>query len=350
MTAPTDLPTALAALGMVAPYELHMSELLRGGEPTNTLEEVKAFKQISALPPIGKLDKQPNTLINIGKLDDHHIDGIHGHYGEAGLFRLLFLAMTSSLQDFEHFSRLITDDLSFRDLWGQQTTRDLSHDNPCLHQSRELDRFCSNVIQPSLSRKLYNPGVHHGFLVYGLGGPRILVSHPFRGASQQLYDVFNNSIDVVTSLTMKGYYGTFLFLDYLQGLNRRFFDVEGWTLWFSIISAHSDLVLFVKEEGKDFGVSQKMELNFTPDRIPKKVVQFPAGELRWAKQYEREQIPDKVLNVVPGIGMATDEQWELEELKFARPFLENYERGSFPNDRLIVIEENGKIRELPLSG
>lgn len=37
------------------------------------------------------------------------------------------------------------------------------------------------MVQSSLSRKLYRAGRHHGSLVYGLSGPRILVSHPFQG-------------------------------------------------------------------------------------------------------------------------------------------------------------------------
>jgi len=72
----------------------------------------------------------------------------------------------------------------------------------------DLSRLNLNVLRPSLSRKIYNPGRHEGYVVYGLGGPRILVSYPFHGATDEEYDVYTNSIDAVTSLTMRGYHGT----------------------------------------------------------------------------------------------------------------------------------------------
>jgi hypothetical protein len=88
--------------------------------------------------------------------------------------------------------------------------------------------------------------------VYGLGGPRILVSHPFQGRTEDIYDLYANSIDVVTSLCLRGYRGTFHLLDYLPGLNPEIEGVPAWALWFSIIAAHSDLIIFVKEFEGDF--------------------------------------------------------------------------------------------------
>jgi hypothetical protein len=47
---------------------------------------------------------------------------------------------------------------------------------------------------------------------YGLGGPKILVSHPPRGALGELYDPYVNSGEVMTNLILAGYSGTFLLL------------------------------------------------------------------------------------------------------------------------------------------
>ena len=55
------------------------------------------------------------------------------------------------------------------------------------------------------------------------------------------------------------------------------FDVDGvpaWLIWFSVIAAHSDIVLFVKEYEEDFGLAQQREIEFTPDRIQKKVIEI----------------------------------------------------------------------------
>ncbi len=120
-------------------------------------------------------------------------------------------------------------------------------DNERLPAGDVVGDFNCNVLQPSLSRKLYNPGRHPGYLVYGLGGPRILVSHPFRGATGELYDVYANSADVVTSLILDGYNGSFLFLDNLVGLNTDVRGVPAWLVWFSLIAVHSDIVLFIRE-------------------------------------------------------------------------------------------------------
>jgi hypothetical protein len=89
---------------------------------------------------------------------------------------------------------------------------------------------------------------------------------------------------VVTSLMVRGYFGTFLLLDSLEGLNRQHFGQPGWLIWFSIIAAHSDLVLFVREKGKALSGSQLQEAAFTPNRVGKKIVELNSGELTWAKQ------------------------------------------------------------------
>ena len=278
------------------------------------------------------------------------------YYGEEGLFRLYFFCSEATRSDFEHFWEIIAaGDLLVRRL-GEQSGETPengvtpSYDNQVLLQSVKLDNFRSNLIKPSFSRKIYQAGRHPGFLVYGLGGPRILVSHPFKGANRLLYDIYTNSVDVVSSLITRGYHGTFLFLDYLPSLNGYIHDVPEWVLWFSWIAANSDVVLFVRESGQDFRDAQKMEIDFSPDRIPKKIVELKPGELKWAKKYEDDGVEKKWIYFIPGKDAAVGESdWYAEEAKFARPFVEGYVRGDLPNDKLFVMDvEKGEFQAFPL--
>jgi hypothetical protein len=237
---------------------------------------------------------------------------------------------------------LIANDLTLVPLLTAQDPVELACDNDRLPQSDRLTEFNSTVLQPSLARKLYNPGRHPGYLVYGLGGPKILVSHPFRGAKGELYDIYGNSLDVVTSLMMRGYRGTFLFFDYLPGLNFEMEGVPAWLLWFSLVAGHSDLVVFVKYGG-EFGRSQEFEAEFTPNRVQKKIVEIPDGELQWAEEHEFREIDF----YAAGEAGSTKEDFYRVEAEHAKPFLDGYVHPGVP-DALIRIDESGQAMQFPL--
>ena len=181
-------------------------------------------------------------------------------------------------------------------------------------------------------------------MVYGIGGPRILVSHPFQGINGEVYQVYDNSVDVVTSLMKRGYFGTFLFLDNLPGLNVEVEGVPAWLLWFSIIATHSDLVVFVKEYDEDFGLSQKREIDFTPDRVQKKIVEIPYEELTWAT---KPDLGDVDLYIGRD-GMMTREEFNKEDANDVAPLIEQYASPDVPKDRLIVIDESDNLTQYPL--
>lgn len=278
-------------------------------------------------------------------VSEKQVKDIHLAYGESGLFKLLFLDRLGANRDFDHFFQPIIVGLDA--LQSVSAEVDLECDNDKLRQSEELARFNSNVIMPSLSRKLFNPGCGHGYMVYGFGGPRILVSHPFQGVSRHSYEVYNNSVDVVTSLMARGYVGTFLFLDNMGGLNYEVEGVPAWLLWFSLIASQSDLILFVKEYESDFARSQKMEIEFTPDRVHKKIVEIPHDELTWAKKVKDDHV-EHVMYLGGGKGRPlTKEEWYEVEAKQAAPFIEEYASPYFPKDTLIRIYED-ELTEYPL--
>jgi len=139
-----------------------------------------------------------------------------------------------------------------------------------------------------------------------------------------------------------------LFFDYLPGLSIEVYDTPAWLLWFSIISAHSDLVAYVTDKD-DMSSSQKLEAEFTPDRIAKKIVRFEADELRSAQDMKETDSLERMY-VIPGKGRpATLAEWNEIEAKFALPFIEEYHRDECPADRIFQLSESGDVSEYPLN-
>ena len=144
---------------------------------------------------------------------------------------------------------------------------------------------------------------------------------------------------------MRGYFGTFLSFDLMMGLNAQYFGKPGWLVFFSLVAAHSDLLLFIKEEGQDLSPAQYEEARFTPDRIPKKIVEFKAGELKWVPRAKEER---DLRVVYVGKGINSQEGWLNMEREFAEPLIEAYARDYIPNDRLFVLREDETVSEYPL--
>jgi hypothetical protein len=328
------------------------NSLLQGREKAVSLQKALILRRLSLmLKRVFAMVKVRNSLTsNLSSVSEEQLKGIHSAYGESGLFKLLYMAFTHNKEDFDHFFKVIATGLNL--LWTFSIEEDLERDNDKLPECEELNQFNSNVMLPSLSRKLYNPGSHHGYMVYGLGGPKILVSHPFQGISGEVYnlynnpfDLHNNTIDVVTSLMMRGYHGRFLFLDNLHGLNFEVKGVPAWLLWFSLIAAHSDLVLFIKENDEGFSQSQRREIEFTPDRVQKKIVEIPDEELKWATKLENAY--EHIFYITGQKGQNTKEEYYKIEAEHAGPFIREYANTDVPHDRLFRIEL-GTITEYPL--
>ena len=277
----------------------------------------------------------------MAQISEDQLRAIHDLHGPGGLFRLFYLMMSHG-QEFEHFFDIDRWELVLHQAVGLVDS-ELEFDNDRLRAADELSNFNYNVLIPSLARKLYNPGRHPGYLAYGLGGPRILVSHPFQGINGDIYDVYNNSVDVVTSLVLRGFHGRFLFLDYLGGLNFKIRGTPAWLAWFSLIAAHSDMVIFIKEHAEGFSAAQQLEIGLTPDRVKKKIVEIPHTELKWAKTAEYDPTAKRMY--IGEHGEVTQEEFERMEAQHALPLVTQYAEGGFPRDRLILIGEDGGIHD-----
>jgi hypothetical protein len=314
---------------------IDLNQLLHDDEKTLSLAEAQLVRQMAVVA--GQ---------NLGSVEESVLGDVDAAYGGGGLFQLVGMAMAHDEGEFKHFFEVMSGWLAMRSVLGWDKPRALDPDNARLRQSKEGARLALNVLQPSLSRKLYRAGRHHGSLVYGLGGARILVSHPFRGRVGDIYDVYNNSLDVVTSLQMRGFDGAFHFLDYLPGLETKVNGLPGWLAWFAIIAAHSDLVVFIRDPEGGFRTAQQQEIEFTPDRVHKKIVDVPRSELTWAKKTtDVEGLPRMYI----GQGrMMTEDEWFAMETEHAMPLIEGYTDGSFPQDRLVVIHESGDVSQYPL--
>lgn len=318
--------------------------VLLHSEPSGaSLEQVKAMKLVADLGTTMEAGEEGE--LNLARVSEEEIDEVHRHFGEHGLLQLVILAMGHSASEFEHFYGLTRDTLRLAPVIEEGKTQTIEYDNASLATDKRLDAFTSNILNPSLSRKLFRAGRHHGSLVYGLGGPRILVSHPFQGIEGDIYDIYRNSVDVVTSLNMRGYHGTFHFLDYVGGLDYEVAGLPAWSIWFSVIASHSDLVIFVKEHEGGFGPSQQLEISLTPDRVRKKIVEIPHDELRWATKPKATEGLE--VRYATEDGFVSEAEWRQMEASHAEPFIENYVAGGFPADRLIVLRE-GCADEYPL--
>jgi hypothetical protein len=316
--------------------------LLRGGEKEAGLDQILAMKWLAEL---GKQSGEEKGA-NLATVPEETIRDVEARYGKTGLFQLMGLAMSTSPSEFKHFFDQISSLLNCRRVFGVQEGPELACDNDRLRADPKLAQFPFNMVQPSLSRKLYRAGVHPGSLVYGLGGPRILISHPFRGVFEDTYDVYMNALDVVTTLNMRGIEGTFHLLDLMPGLDDKVKGVPAWLVWFGIIAAHSDLVIFIKEHEGDFGPSQKLEMGITPDTVQKKIIEIPHGELKWAKKAEVEANLPRMY--VGKDGLMTKDAWGQMEAEHAMPFVKLYAESNFPRDRWIRIDEAKQIEAYTL--
>src|SRR5438874_2235944 len=74
--------------------------LLRGGEPTLSLDEAR--QMLKALQKQGSTDRRLRDL----SAALSSAEQVHALYGESGLFQLIFFAMANS-RDFDHFYEVI---------------------------------------------------------------------------------------------------------------------------------------------------------------------------------------------------------------------------------------------------
>ncbi len=325
--------------------EIPLNEWLNSDNPSSRLDHLLALVELGRAGIHLGDDAKPSYFKCLDLLTDELVREVHQLGGDDALFRLNFLMMTSSEGDLRLFLGYLGDTLRFGRLFDSQPPRPLDPDNGKIPAGSILDRFAHNVMIPSLSRKLFNPGRREGYLVFGLLRPRVLVSLPFKGSSEYFYDVYKNSLDVATSLNVRGYFGSFLMLDSMDGMNQEIEGVPAWLLFFSLVAAHSDLVVFIADEHGQLTRSQERETELTPDRVPKKIVSLNKDELTWAKHDATE--PGLDIQYLMEGGFVSKEAWMTMETATVMPLVENYRRGSFPDDRLIVIGDGSLIEVHP---
>jgi hypothetical protein len=125
------------------PIQIKTNVLLEGAEKTMALTEAMLLLASS-----------------LARVSDDQLTDVEAEYGGGGVHRLAYLASTHSAGDFEHFFSLISDDLQMVPVRALMEPHELICDNERLPQSQELEKLALNVLQPSFSRKLYNPRDH----------------------------------------------------------------------------------------------------------------------------------------------------------------------------------------------
>jgi hypothetical protein len=276
----------------------------------------------------------------VQSISARQLEDVNALYGPSGLYKLLLLSAKEAPTRFTHFSSLIISSLSKHSTYMHVT----KYDNADLPQASCVSRFNSNVLMSSLSRELYNPGCRHGTLVYGLGGPKILISHSFRDVDGEIScDSYRVSLEIIRALMTRGYTGTFLFIDNPFEPDLKIQGYQASLLWFSMISVHSDMVIFVRGSGEKFGRTQKNEIEVTPDRVQKKIVDLSREEVYRLRE------PHRTSSYAVNEKGASSGRLGKMEAHTIELLLREYVRPGWPNDRLIKIEESGEIREYPLA-
>lgn len=281
---------------------------------------------------------------NLRLLNEGLIRAVHRRYGGHGLTNLIVLAMNHEEWEFNHFIEYLRVSLWLQD--AAPGSEPVELDNDRLPAKRSLLFFNTTYFQTTIARPLYAAGRHPGSLVYGVSGPRILVSHPFQGITGDIYNMYDNTSDLVAALIYQGYHGRFHFLDYMSGLDGDVNGVSRWAIWFSIIAQHSDLVIFVKRFEGDFGPAQRLESQAIPDWVPKKIVEVPASEIQNAETPKLD--PNAKRDYCTEKGLVGKDEWDALQREHSSPFLNAWVRGNMPRDRFVHMRESGRIDEYPL--
>jgi hypothetical protein len=313
--------------------------VLGGSENETPLENLLQLSEFAKFAyEQGELDN------NLRLLNEGLIRAVHHRYGGHGLTNLIVLAMGHDEWEFNHFINYLRISLALQEATPGSESVEL--DNDRLPAKRALLFFNTTYFQTTLARPLYAAGRHPGSLVYGVSGPRILVSHPFQGITGDIYNMYDNTSDVVAALMYRGYHGRFHFLDYMSGLDGEIRGVPRWALWFSIVAQHSDLVLFVRRFEGAFGSAQLLESHVVPDWVPKKIVEISVTELQNAETPKLDL--STIRKYYAENGPVSKDEWDASQREYSRPFLDTWVRGNIPRDRFVHMRESGTIEEYPL--
>lgn len=273
------------------------------------------------------------------------IHAVHSSYGEHGLTGLMLLAMGHEKWEFDHFISYLNISLALQK--SIKETVDLKLNNRDLPSNPAIHFFNTTYLQTTLARPLYAAGRHPGSLVYGVSGPRILISHPFQGITKDIYNIYDNASDLVAVLTHRGYHGRFHFLDYLSGLDEEINGVPRWAIWFSIIAQHSDLVVFVRRHEGELGSAQILESQVVPDWVPKIIEDIPISHIQNAPTPKLEPGMKRSYSVEGKT--VSEEEWIELQKKHSHPHINFWSEGNIPKDRFVHMQENGRIEEYPLN-
>lgn len=319
--------------------QIKTNRVLGGSENETPLENIIQLCQLSRLAfEQGKLDN------NLRLLGEETIHGVYRRYGGHGLTNLIVLAMGHERSEYQHFIDYLLMSLALQDATKHSVPVEL--DNERLRADRSLLFFNTTYFQTTIARPLYAAGRQPGSLVYGVSGPRILVSHPFQGITDDIYNMYDNTSDLVAALMYRGYHGRFHFLDYMSGLDGEINSVPCWAIWFSIIAQHSDLVIFVKRFEADFGPAQLLESQVVPDWVPKKIVEIPISEIQNAETPVID--PEVKREYATEDGIVSKEEWDELQRKHSGPLVAAWANGNIPKDRFVLMRESGEIEEYPL--
>lgn len=323
-----------------APFSIKTNRLLASEEPEMPLDMAKLLREGMA-----KKAGTEACIRNAALTSGRYIDLVNHYYGPSGLHRHQQLMLTHGTIEYKMYLSVQKEIFSLLENASNQRKKSLSLDNDRLLESKEISNLRCNVFQPSLSRKIYNAGNQFGSITYGLGGPKILVSHPFRGGIEEAYGVYEDSQKVVKRLIRSGFHGRFLFLDNFLRLDKKINGYPTWLLWFSLAATHSDLVLYVVPKGVGLSDSQKLEVAYTPNFVQKKIVEIEESNFLPQDKFK------EVIILRDGKQISSEQMRAIEEERMGDMIsvIDVFSQGSPNRNFFFVLSEDSTRQQYPSS-
>jgi len=242
------------AMRMISPFRIEVRQEIHTEDKTMKIADFMELYQICSKSRQDSNTRLHRNVLTIFSHDDDSVIGILNVYGERGIFCVNFLAATTDPDDFDILWVSIVEDIllmgiHFRKCSESPLPLNFREELGTGHEFSVIGPKLSSIpkdVCASLSRKIYAPGVHPGWVVVGIDARRILVCPPFEGEMEHFT---RTSVDISASLKLAGVWGTFLFVDHVQGMSILIRGQPAWLLFYALLAWVSDAVVFIVSEG-----------------------------------------------------------------------------------------------------
>ena len=318
-------------------YRIVRNVLLAGEGKGLDLERFLTLKKVADLGDASFMGREANLAL----ITEDFARQVHEAYGDAGLLELVLLVRGQDRPDVTHFLEPIEGIMALDSAVDEPEEMELVPDADLPRAFDGSAPLATRALRTDWARRLYRPGLHAAASVYGLGGPRILVSCP-----RSEGELLSGARQVLTGLLVRGFRGRFHVLGPSQGLDAQVNGLAAQDAWFSLVAAHSDLVVFVRDSARGLDARQERELCFLPPWVRAKIVDLPAsggqGDSLPVSSGEAPRV------YFEDGAILSEEAWRRKEAERSIALVREFVTGQGPRDRWSCRDEAGRVTEYPL--